>query len=257
MHGVGELHSWFCCARDLSTITGRDGLQKLEAVRERSLWDTAEVLHSSPSRTHMTNDASTQRPRLGVNLGLDVIPGSWPVTRQIFLLLKKECWPASKWCYHMDNLEFFQIYFFKFFIKLCIYFERENTCTRAGEEQREKIPGRLHAVSTEPNTGSNSQTVRSWPQPKSRARGSTNWATQAPLIQMYFKNNNAQTSPFLCGRGLKIQPVTIMHKENVDYLLPVADLIFVMGSHSTRSPRGGEDDFNLTVNVMEVFLQFK
>lgn len=52
-----------------------------------------------------------------------------------------------------------------------------------------------------------------------------------------------------------------MHKENVDYLLSVADLIFVLGSHSTGSSRwggGGEENgLNLTMNVTEVFLQFK
>lgn len=60
---------------------------------------------------------------------------------------------------------------------------------------------------------------------------------------------------------MKIQQIAIMHKENVDYLLSVADLIFVLGSHSTGSSRwggGGEENgLNLTMNVTEVFLQFK
>lgn len=59
------------------------------------------------------------------------------------------------------------------------------------------------------------------------------------FIQNFLKNNHAQTSLFLCGRGLKIQPITKMPKENVDYLLSVVDLIFVLGSHRTGS-WGGE-----------------
>lgn len=42
-------------------------------------------------------------------------------------------------------------------------------------------------------------------------------------------------------------------QKNVSYLLSIADLIFVMGSHSPRSLQGGESDFNLTMNVREIF----
>ena len=43
------------------------------------------------------------------------------------------------------------------FVYVGMYFERQRTCTQAGEGPRdregERIPSRLHAVSTEPNTG--------------------------------------------------------------------------------------------------------
>ena len=52
----------------------------------------------------------------------------------------------------------FELLFFK---KISIYFERkrENVHTRAsvgeGQRERERIPSRLHAVSSEPHTGLN------------------------------------------------------------------------------------------------------
>ena len=36
---------------------------------------------------------------------------------------------------------------------LCVYFERQREQRRGIERGRERIPGRLHAVSTEPDMG--------------------------------------------------------------------------------------------------------
>ena len=67
--------------------------------------------------------------------------------------------------------------------------ERESACVsrvEAETEGRQRIPSRLHAVSTEPDVSSNSQTMRSWPEPKPRVRRLTNWATQVPLYYLLF-----------------------------------------------------------------------
>lgn len=42
-------------------------------------------------------------------------------------------------------------------------------------------------------------------------------------------------------------------QKNVSYLLSISDLIFVTGSHSPGSLQGGENDFNSTMNVQEIF----
>ena len=55
------------------------------------------------------------------------------------------------------------------------------------ERGRDRIPGRLRAVSTEPDVGLNSRTVRSWPEPRSRVRCLTNWTTQVTLFLFFFK----------------------------------------------------------------------
>ena len=47
--------------------------------------------------------------------------------------------------------------------------ERESE-QRRDREERERIPSRLHTISTEPNRGLISWTVRSWPEPKLRVR---------------------------------------------------------------------------------------
>ena len=43
----------------------------------------------------------------------------------------------------------------------CIYFEREGVSGRGAERGKERIPGRLHTVSTELDTGLNPKTMRS------------------------------------------------------------------------------------------------
>ena len=57
-----------------------------------------------------------------------------------------------------------------------VYFERERAHVHTsvgGERESERIPSRLHAVSTEPHVGFNPMTLRSRPEPKSRVGGST------------------------------------------------------------------------------------
>ena len=48
------------------------------------------------------------------------------------------------------------------------------------EREGERIPSRPRIVGTEADSGSNSQTVRWWPEPKPRVGHWTNWAAQAP-----------------------------------------------------------------------------
>ena len=65
-----------------------------------------------------------------------------------------------------------------------IYFERERERMWVGEGQREKEREKESqagsVVSVQSQTqGSNPQTVRSWPELKSRVIGLTDWATQA------------------------------------------------------------------------------
>ena len=52
---------------------------------------------------------------------------------------------------------------------------------REGDAESE-AGSRLWAVSTEPDEGLNQWTERSWPEPVGR---STNWATQAPLKEIF------------------------------------------------------------------------
>ena len=47
----------------------------------------------------------------------------------------------------------FVYYFFLIFKNLFIYFERDRVSGGGAERGRERIPGRLHTVSAEPNVG--------------------------------------------------------------------------------------------------------
>ena len=70
------------------------------------------------------------------------------------------------------------VIFFKF-----IYFERERE--RKCEQGRGRERGRERQSQADCNvsvSGLNSQTARSWPEPKQRVRLLTNWATQAPWV---------------------------------------------------------------------------
>ena len=70
---------------------------------------------------------------------------------------------------------------FLFFLSLFIYFERASRvgAERKGGERQFQAGSTLSAQSL--MQGSSSQTTRSWPEPRSRVRCSTDWATQAPL----------------------------------------------------------------------------
>ena len=50
-----------------------------------------------------------------------------------------------------------------------------------GQNDRKRIL-RSSKLSVEPDSRLDLMTLRSWPEPKSRVRGLTNWATQAPLF---------------------------------------------------------------------------
>ena len=77
---------------------------------------------------------------------------------------------------------------FCFFFKLTHFWERERKWAgesqrdRERERQRERILSRLCTVSTEPYTGLEPRTPRSWPELNSRVEHSTGWATRGALI---------------------------------------------------------------------------
>ena len=89
------------------------------------------------------------------------------------------------------SLSFFLCLFLTF---IYLFWERERgrVSALAGEGQRERkrerIPSRLHSVSMEPNAGSHSWTVTSWPELRSRVRGLPDWGTQVPLF-LFFKTH--------------------------------------------------------------------
>ena len=63
--------------------------------------------------------------------------------------------------------------------------ERENKLGAEREGDRESQAGSMPSVQS-PMQGSNPQTMRSWPELKSRVRGLTHWATQVPLLMVSF-----------------------------------------------------------------------
>lgn len=70
------------------------------------------------------------------------------------------------------------------FFLIFVYFKGERE--RGSQRGRERIPSRLHAVSSQSLTpGSNPWTVRSWSEPQSRVGRLTNLATQVPYYIHY------------------------------------------------------------------------
>ena len=81
--------------------------------------------------------------------------------------------------------------FFFFFLKFYLFFERDrDSVSRLGAEregERESPTGAL-LVSTEPDGRAQTyETMRSWPELKSRVRRLTDWATEVPLVCLLFK----------------------------------------------------------------------
>ena len=76
-----------------------------------------------------------------------------------------------------------------FFLSLVLFIlrERERERThRGGQREREReFQAGSALLQQSQMQGSNSQTVRSWREPKSRVRRLTDWATQAPLEHFY------------------------------------------------------------------------
>ena len=70
-------------------------------------------------------------------------------------------------------------YFLKF---IYLFWEREKEAEWEGE--REAQAGSMLSAQS-PTRGSISRTVRSGPEPKSRVRRLTDWATQAPLYDIF------------------------------------------------------------------------
>ena len=81
------------------------------------------------------------------------------------------------------------------FIYLLLFFERDWERERA-ERERESQAGSMQSVQS-PTWGWNSQTVRSWPESKSRVRCLPDWAPQGPQIHMSLKLSPATFKPSL------------------------------------------------------------
>ena len=79
----------------------------------------------------------------------------------------------------------FALYFYLCFLKIYL-FERECEW-REGQRERETESQADSLLSTEPATGLDPTTLRSWPEPKSRVSHLTDWGTQAPLPHMLSK----------------------------------------------------------------------
>ena len=96
---------------------------------------------------------------------------------------------------------------------LLTYFFTWRETERERERERESQAG--SALSTQSLTqGSDSQTVRSWPEPKSRVRGLTDRATWAPpkiknFLSIQEKKGQATY------KGIKTQPVLDVHRPTV------------------------------------------
>ena len=103
-----------------------------------------------------------------------------------------ECHILSVIFKNVSNIFFFYVY---------LFWEREHARAHScclhvrgrGKGQRERERGRereSQAGSAVTVQGSNSRTVRSWPEPKSRVGCFTDWATQVPPSILLFDRNN-------------------------------------------------------------------
>ena len=87
------------------------------------------------------------------------------------------CVPQAWWRFHL-------------FFKVDLFWERErdrkSACTRKSREEAERESQAGSALLTQsPMRGGNPLTARSWPELKSRVRGWTNWAPQAPCFHFH------------------------------------------------------------------------
>ena len=115
-----------------------------------------------------------------------------------------------------------------------IYLFREQAWVGGGaERERERESQTDCVLSTEPNAGLNARTLRSWPEPKSRVKQSTNWAIQMPLLE-HFKRNMIKDNFFLC-HTLKLWNHTAVGPANLSvelygilfFLMPATILLLV------------------------------
>ena len=79
------------------------------------------------------------------------------------------------WIWGIKNQHQLKIYVFVLFIYL------EGTSRGRGKVEGEREFQAYSMLSVEPSMGLSHMTPRSWPEPKSRIRCLTDWATQAPL----------------------------------------------------------------------------
>ena len=101
-----------------------------------------------------------------------------------------------------------------------IYILWERVCvlkqSRGREKGRERIPSSLCPVSAEPDAGLDLTTVRSWLEPKSRVRRSTDWANQTPqnkyflmlhfFFSVFIKLQKPNAAIWDCDRTIEINP---------------------------------------------------
>ena len=89
----------------------------------------------------------------------------------------------------MDHFSFLN----NFLMFIYVFFERESLSGGGAEREKERESQAGYTLSTEPNTGLDFTTLRSWPEPKSRVRRLTNWATQTPPSGSFLKGVTLST----------------------------------------------------------------
>ena len=126
---------------------------------------------------------------LGKRLNVSVPPSYWKGMTILFLF----SWRSNELTFIKDLKQYsilraLNVYQITFFLKIW-----ESTPVNMGEGQRERISSRAWGhgqtkrilsrlpLSAEPDVELNLSTLRSWPEPKPRVGGLTDWATQVPL----------------------------------------------------------------------------
>ena len=91
---------------------------------------------------------------------------------------------------------------------------------RQRKRGRERISIRLCTLSAEPDAGLISQTVRSWPEPKSRVGRWAHWATQAPLQVNFLLGRSCFKKLFLrnCLKKLRITCRSCQIRELISFV---------------------------------------
>ena len=105
--------------------------------------------------------------------------GGWSRGRVLnFICTSDSSSDSSLLCFALASLvwdHFISFHFILFCFVLFLFILRERRRNRESERERERIPSRLQCG------GSNSRTMRSWPELKPRVSRLTDWTTQGPL----------------------------------------------------------------------------
>ena len=123
------------------------------------------------ARAHQRNHEITELKWLLNQLSHPGVPGSAFKYLALYIIL-----------FSLHSMFIFFNLFFEFIYSCWERHRQRRVGNGQRERGRQRIPGRLCAVSAEPNAGLEPRkTVRSWPERKPRVRRLTDWATQAPL----------------------------------------------------------------------------